>query len=268
MLLRIPTLSLMIFVVGCTTGPNNPSFPLDTDQANHALSVMSEHPRPLVRPLVVIGGTWDYLSAPLYKWHFHRISGDDRIVEVSVGFCSSFDECRQMLIDAVDKALPTSDPNFPAEGGRGGASMGGLAARFAAAPSDNPAKPRRLRIARLFSIASPQNGATLVETFGFTQFHRDMQHGSPFLTSLAKCDANARYEMVSYVRLGDGIVGQENAAPPHRVPIWVPTPAFETAHAGALSDPRILADIAKRLRGERPYAQEPLTPLPGVSVAN
>lgn len=256
-------------VVGCAVQPNNPSFPLDTAQAQRALAIMSEHPRPLARPLIVVGGFWDFhITAPLYKWHFQRITGDDRIVTVSVAFCDSFDACRQKVIDAVDKAFPNEDPNFTTEVDVVGASLGGLAARYAAAPSSDPARPRRLRMARLFSVASPHTGATLAVTFAFTQFHRDMIPGSPFLESLARSDAHATYQHFPYVLLGDGIVGDENAAPPNQIPLWLPTPAFELSHVGAMTDPRILADIAKRLRGERPFSHLPLTPLPEPYMTN
>ena len=248
---------------GCATQPTNPSFPLNMDQAERALAYMSEHPRPLDRPLVVIGGFWDpNISPPLYRWHFHRISGDDRIVPVSIGFCGSFEQCRQEIIEAVDRAFPSSDPTYTTEVDVVGASLGGLAARFAAAPSPDSAHPRRLKIARLFSIASPQRGATLAAAIGFTQFHRDMSPGSPFLEALASADAQATYELYPYVRLGDGVVGDQNAAPPHQSPLWLPTPPLQLAHAGAMTDPRILADIARHLRDEHPFTHTPPAPLP------
>ncbi len=256
-------LPLLLLTIGCAAPqPNNPSFPLGVDQAQRALDYMSPHPRPLDRPLLVVGGFWDFgVSPPLYKWHFHRISGDDRIVPVSIAFCGSFHECRAALIDAVDRAFPTDDPEFTTEV----ASLGGLAARFAAAPSPDPASPRRLKIARLFSIASPQSGATLAADFGFTQFHRDMRPGSAFLETLASEDAEATYTLYPYVRLGDGIVGDQYAAPPNQSPLWLPTPPLQSAHAGAMTDPRILADIARHLRGEHPFSNAPTAPLPPVA---
>jgi hypothetical protein len=254
--------------IGCAARPQptNPSFPLGLDQANRALAFMSAHPRSLDRPLLVVGGFWDFgVSPPLYKWHFHRISGDNRIVGVSIAFCGSFHECRQALIEAVDRAFPTDDPDFTTEVDVVGASLGGLAARFAAAPSPDPANPRRLKIARLFSIASPQNGATLAVDFGFTQFHRDMRPGSAFLETLASEDVHATYTLYPYVRLGDGIVGDQYAAPPNQSPLWLPTPPLQSAHAGALTDPRILADIARHLRGEHPFTTAPPAPLPDLA---
>ena len=133
--MRFSCLIIFAFLgaVGCAVQPNNPSFPLEKAQAERALSVMAEHPRPLARPLLLVGGFWDFhLSTPLYRWYFHRTSGDDRIVCVNVAFCGSFDECRRKLIEAVDEAFPNRDPQFTTEVDVVGASLGGLVARFAA----------------------------------------------------------------------------------------------------------------------------------------
>src|SRR5260221_10617920 len=98
-------LPLLLLALACASQPSNPSFPLTTDQAQRPLDYMSSHPRHLDRPLLVVGGFWDFnISPPLYRWHFNRISGDDRIVTVSLGLCGSFDDCRRALIDAVDHA--------------------------------------------------------------------------------------------------------------------------------------------------------------------
>lgn len=263
-LVVVPLLALI--TAGCSNAPapTNPSFPVTFSEARQALREMSAHPRPLDRPLVVIGGFLDpNVSPPLYKMHFQRLAGgDDRIVTVSVGFCGSFDECRQKVLDAVDRACPSSDPTWTTEVDVVGASLGGLVARYAAAPSDDPAKPRRLKIARLFSISSPQRGATLANTLGFTRYHRDMRPGSAFLQSLANHDATAAYQLYPYVRLHDEIVGEQYAAPPDRDPLWLPNPPLALSHAGAMADERILADIGLRLRGEPPLSREPASPLP------
>src|SRR5436305_13562836 len=112
MRINIYILLAALTTIGCAARPQptNPSFPLGLDQANRALAFMSAHPRSLDRPLLVVGGFWDFgVSPPLYKWHFHRISGDNRIVGVSIAFCGSFHECRQALIEAVDRAFPSND---------------------------------------------------------------------------------------------------------------------------------------------------------------
>ena len=70
------------------------------------------------------------------------------------------------------------------------------------------------------------------------------------------------YRIYPYVRLGDIVVGPENAAPAGQTPWWVHNPPLRSAHLAAAVDDRILADIARRLRGETPFAQDPPAPLP------
>jgi len=259
----ITVLSIPFLFTACAARPTNPSFPLTFSDAGKAVDEMRAEPRPLSRPLVIIGGFGDpNVSPPLFKNFFQTISRDSQIITVSVCFCQSFNECRQKVIEAVDKAWPTTDPDFTAEVDVVGACLGGLVARHAAAPSDDPAHPRRLKISRLFSISSPHTGATLARLVSLTSYHRDMRPNSAFLNKLAQHDAKATYELYPYVRLHDEIVGARHAAPPGVDPIWLPNPPLTMAHFGAMIDVRILADIARRLRGEEPFAQFPATPLP------
>jgi hypothetical protein len=260
----VPLLAFLSLACANAPQPTNPSFPVTFSQARDVLHDLSTHPRPLNRPLLIIGGYLDpNLSPPLDKMHFrHMAGGDDRIVTVSVGFCGSFAECREKVLDAVDRAFPSTDPTWTTEVDVVGASLGGLVARYAAAPSDDAAHPRRLKVARLFSISSPHEGAALANVIALSQFHRDMRPGSPFMTTLAAHDAEATYQLYPYVRLDDEIVGEQNAAPPDRVPLWLPNPPLQPSHGGAMADPRILADIYLRLRGDPPLSHEPASPLP------
>ena len=87
-----------------------------------------------------------------------------------------------------------------------------------------------------------------------------MRADSEFLAMLNEGLADANYELLCYTRLGDWIVGVENAAPPGHTAWWVPSPPMSFAHLGAATDTRILADIARRLRGETPLTTEPPVP--------
>lgn len=256
---------LMNLLGGCYSPQTvNPSFSVTFDEAKEALDVMRANPRRLARPLVIVGGFMDpNVSPPLFDHFFRGVTGDTRIVTVSIGFCNSFDECRKRIIDAVDKAYPSDDPLWTTEVDVVGASLGGLASRYAAAPSNDPAHSRRLRIARLFSISSPHMGATLAEKVALTDFHRDLRPGSVFLKRVAEADAEAKYELFPYVHLGDEIVGEQYAAPPGVTPFWLSSPPLIQAHAAAMIDGRILADISRRLRGETPFTNLPATALPG-----
>ena len=63
----------------------------------------------------------------------------------------------------------------------------------------------------------------------------------------------AGYELVCYAHTNDAIVGARNTAPPGVEPIWTQgTLVF--SHSTARFDRRILADIALRLRGEKPLS--------------
>jgi pimeloyl-ACP methyl ester carboxylesterase len=256
-------LSLPFIFTACSAGPNNPSFPVTFSEASQAVAQMRSDPRPLPRPLVIIGGFWDpNVSPPLFKNWFKGVTSDGQIITISVGLCGSFEECRRRVIEAVDAACPTADPDFTAEVDVVGASLGGLVARHAAAPSDDPTHPRRLRIARLFTISTPHSGARLAQLVSLTDYHRDMRPNSLFLQRLAAFDAAVTYELYPYVRLSDEIVGARHAAPPGKQPFWLPNPPLKIPHLGAMMDVRILADIARRLRGETPFTHFPPTPLP------
>ena len=58
------------------------------------------------------------------------------------------------------------------------------------------------------------------------------------------------------------MVSEENTAPYNQQTRWVSRPAFGFGHFGAMTDARIIADIARRLRNEEPWSQDPPEPLP------
>jgi pimeloyl-ACP methyl ester carboxylesterase len=219
--------------------------------------------RPLDRPLIIVGGFLNpNFSTMYFATYFQRITCDSRVIPVSLGTCTSFEECRQRIIAAVDQTCPNDDPNWTASVDVIGLSLGGLAARYAAAPSRDATHARRLRIARLFTISSPHTGATLAATISLIQFHRDMRPGSEFLQWVASADTSAAYELYPYVHLNDDIVGEHNAAPPGVNPWWLPNSPPISPHLSAMLDERILADISRRLRNEQPFTRAPAQALP------
>jgi hypothetical protein len=90
----------------------------------------------------------------------------------------------------------------------------------------------------------------------------DMRPGSEFIGRLAGLMAERDYELYPYVRLGDTWVGAGNTAPEGDVAWWMSNAPFEAAHMTAFTDPRIRADVSRRLRGEAAYGTEPRAPLP------
>lgn len=254
----IAVVLLVLPIAGC--GPRNPSFALSANQANVDLSAMRRDPKPLQRPLIIVAGYGDPGFADA---HIRDVMGpcldDDRIIQVAFSGAKTFDDCRQILIDAVDKAFPGPDAARTVEVDVVANSMGGVIARYAADPSVGD---RYLWVARLFTISAPHRGANMANVPFANELMVDMRPGSEFLIGLNERNKDPDYELIPYARIGDTWVGEQNTAPPGQVPWWVPNRAFEPAHLTAYGDPRILADILRRLRGETPYTTEPRAPWP------
>jgi hypothetical protein len=238
----------------------NPSFTISREQARVALRMMQDDPRSLKRPLVILGGFADLgFGSARATSLCRRVFNDDRVLVVNFIGCTSFAQCRAKVIRAVNAAFPPDDQNATAEVDIIGLSMGGLVARVAA-DLDVPGEPR-LRIARLFTVSSPLRGAKLARyPLVLTSMHRDLREGSRLIARLNA--SPPAYPIYAYTHLHDPIVGEELAAPAGERPWWLDGPPLLDSHYGAMNDERILADIARRLRGEEPFAQEPRAPLP------
>jgi pimeloyl-ACP methyl ester carboxylesterase len=265
---RCITIVVLLMIAGCATStPVNPSFPISPEHAREILTVDSTYPRPLKRPLVIIGGFLDPGIAQLVLTHdFKQYTHDNRIIGVSLGLSFDPDVYRKLIIEAVDKAFPATDPIHTTEVDVIGYSMGGLAARYSAI---TPAPGRRLKIARLFTVASPHRGARTVEQipFNLVPLQKQMRPGSAFLNSINNsADPGGVFPVYSYVVLGDRVVGASYASPPGQNPWWVSAPVFPSSHDDALFDPRIRADILSRLRGDDPLSHDPPTPLPPIKA--
>ena len=261
-----------VIVVALFTGPGcaparlrvNPSFDVSTRGAKAAMGTMAQQPKWLARPLVILGGFGDpgWISFKVRSKMSKLFDRADRdpILVVNFPATSNFEQCRRRVVRAVDEAFPSDEPGQTVEVDVIGISMGGLVARVAAEMS--PPGERRLRVARLFTLSSPLRGARLAERHPIvlTTMHRDMRAGSALLRELA--GRKPGYAIVSYTRLDDNVVGEAYAAPDGQAVWWLDGAPLEHAHWAALDDPRILADIARRLRGEAPFTTGPPAPLP------
>jgi hypothetical protein len=248
---------------GCVTQPVNRSFNVSAPDARRALREMRDWPQPLERPVIVLDG----LGPPMASWmlagELKRVLGDDRVLGVTFAFSDTFDNCRGHLVRAVEKHFPSDDPLRTTEVDVVAVSMGGVVARYAATPPA-ASSGKRLTIHRLFTISSPHRGAEMAglpALLGRKQL--DMREGSAFLRDLARREREtADYQIVPYARLGDAVVGEQNTAPAGETPRWLPNLPLEPAHLGCFTDPRIVADIVRRLRGEPPFSTDPPEPLP------
>lgn len=253
---------------GCSTSPRNPSFDVSAAQARRALREMRQSPRDLERPVLVLDG----IGPPLASWiltdRLKRLVGDRRVVGVTFAFAGSFEDCRGRVVAAVERHFPSDDPHYTREVDVVGVSMGGVVARYAASPPAG-ARGKRLRVATLFTISSPHRGAEMAALPALLgRLQVDLREGSTFLRRLDRREAAAQAparRVVAYARLGDQVVGEHNAAPPGHAPLWLPSLPLEPAHLTCFTDPRIVADIARRLRGEPPLAAGPPRPPPNRS---
>ena len=251
----------ILFAFGCASDVN-PSFQLTSADAKVAWSAMADDQKPLARPILILGGIYDPgLAAAKVERSLREITGEadhDRIVHVGFLDTLSFDGAAAKAIEVLDKHLPSNDPSRTIEVDVIGFSMGGLVARYAASDLYATESGRRLRIARLFTVSSPHQGAKLAWVPMPDSRVSDMRSGSDFLKQLNA--ESQSYEIIAYARLGDEVVGEENAAPPGQSPYWLSKQVF--SHASAYSDTRILADVARRLRDETPFTRGPASPLP------
>jgi len=260
-------LSLMAIIplfTGCASAQNNPSFPVTLTAAHAAVMDMIHNPKPLPRPLVIIGGYEDPgILQMISSQYFQAIAQNPKIITVSLNGCGSFDECRARILAAVDSACPSADPNWTADVDVVGISLGGLAARACAAPPQSTSIPQRLKIIRLFTLSSPLAGAKVAK-LGFTSFQKEIRPDSDLQKYLTSVDPDPKYEIYSYVHLGDEMVGSENAAIPGRNPYWLPNIPLVPLlpHEEMMIDERAYADIARRLRGETPLTLPNPSPLP------
>jgi hypothetical protein len=257
-------LLLGVLLTGCAV-PSNPSFPLTRRQARLDLDTMARNPKRAARPVLFLGAYMDvgYATSEL-KAQLGRVISNDRFLTVTFINCASFDECRRRVIEKVERELPSRDTRRTVEVDVVGVSMGGLVGRYAAQPS---LSDKQLRVVRLFTIATPHRGAMLGTNMYIDPLARQMRSGSSFIEQLNRPANRGSYQLVPYVWTNDNIVGAGNAAPPRRNPWWLPPVAFLAPHIGPMYDPRVIADIARRLRGEKPYTVEPPAPLPPGATA-
>lgn len=278
----------LIAATGCHLNhPHNPDLGVTRDQASSLLEKMRRDPKPLPRPVLVLGGWADpgFATNDL-RSHIRSITTKDHpVIGVSFFGVSSYEQAGRRVRRVAAEALNERDraaaakskpartqPDAPIDVDVVAFSMGGIVARSLArdltnqptdrAKRDHASLPIRLRITRLFTISAPHRGAKLARLPSWDPVVSRLNPDGEYIDKLNDGWESIGYELHCYVRLGDGIVGAPNAAPPGVTPRWVETPPLGDGHNGARSDPRILADIARRLRGEAPIFRDPPPPLP------
>lgn len=207
--------------------------------------------RTLTRPVVCVAGwrAWPVLAWQLARAIERTTSSPQLVLPVSHTRCGTMACAAGRMVRAVRENFGEGAPGETAEVDVVAVSMGGLAARLAA--MERPGE-MRLAVKRLFTLATPHRGAKLTRIATPDQASRDMTPGSDFLSMLDAGLSAASYELVCYARLNDWWVGATRTAPEGHTPIWVEPPRWTLSHLLVSRDPRILADVGTRLRGEGP----------------
>ncbi len=253
-----------IFTIPAT----NPDFPVSYAEADSDLARMRGAPVPLMRPLLIFSGyRAPWIPAERLAKKLRRITSTPGMIR-TVAY-PQFGEIPRAVALALGAAKPDGDGSTePVD--VIGISMGGLIGRAAAAGAratgearmfDDPLIPtpkfevptRRLRVVNLFTLASPHQGAILAEVTTPDPAAEDMLRGSGFLRALDEALPTAEYTLTCYARIRDGWVGATRTAPPGYQPIWT-SGLLWGSHFSISDDPRIVADICRRLRGETPLA--------------
>lgn len=216
-----------------------------------ALAAMRASPGALARPVVVLGGyrSWPMMARTLRNELAGLTSAaDEQMLDVSYSLRGDFDAAVRVARARI-AAWQTAVATGVAELDVVGISMGGLVGRALAMGWGGPA----LRVVRLFTLASPHRGALLAERIAPEPAARGMRAGSAMLRRLDEGLAEGQYTLVPYAVLNDTWVGATRTAPPGHEPIWTAGTRV-LSHFMASESPGIIADVARRLRGEAALA--------------
>lgn len=201
------------------------------------------------RPLLVLSG---WRAPPIAAWSLARTlrplgGGGPPVVHLSFMLRNDLGSMASLVRRRVHERLGAD-----AAGGIDvvGVSMGGLVARAAAIAEGKGGAPP-VRIARLFTLATPHRGAKLARYIAPDAAARAMRPGSEALRQLDEHLAMTVPSLTCYARLHDTWVGATNTAPPGHEPIWLDGPRVGAHHLISL-DRRIVLDVALRLAGDAP----------------
>ena len=259
----------------------NLAFPTSTAEAIQILLRLARQPVVLPRPVLLLNGyRGPDFQVLLLKEHLrqHTNPANSDWLAVSYLTASDLPDMVRRVMRSVHQRWPELQTHHNETAGQTipldvvAISMGGIVAKLAAvglaAVGPAPLGPRgpdlpRLNISRLFTLATPHQGSRLADMIAPDDAAAAVKSGSPILARLHAiwmADERLRtIEQVCYTRLDDRWVGASRAAPPGQLPIWLEG-CGPASHGTVTRDPRILADLILRLRGESPLAHATAPP--------
>lgn len=239
----------------------NPAITMERDELDAEWERLTANPVGLERPVVVFGG-WHALPSmadrALSRLCDATSQDEDDFLNVSFPLTISIGAAADHAVRRVDRRWPSDSDTETVEVDVVAVSMGGLVAREAALREPIRGGPRkRLKIRRLYTLATPHRGAGLARYIYIDPASRDMRPGSKYLQELDTREIG--YEIVPYAHLNDTWVGATRAAPPGRHALWT-RGTLLISHFTVTINRLVLADIARRLRGEEPIMVEGAAP--------
>lgn len=219
----------------------------DEGEARTQLKALAVQEVKLRRPVVILAGLGDVgLHAGRCRGELRKYIDSGEIVVVTFFGIDDLRRCAVKVIQRTHTSFEGSVEGETAEVDVIGISMGGVVARLAA-EDEGVLKlaGRRLKVRRLYTMASPLQGAKLAALPALSRVHTQLRKDSEVIVGLNRQEPP--YEVVSYARRGDGVVGEANAALPGREALVVDAPGIEGAHWGVITDPRVVLDLVRRL---------------------
>jgi hypothetical protein len=235
----------------------NPDFQVPPGGLRAEFARMAASPTTAPRPLITLSG-WRAIALPsqVLAGRLRRLIGQVETLSLCFTLINRFDQAADHLVRRINRRFPNGDAGQTVEVDVVATSMAGLVSRLAAIRTDGRA---RLRIARLFTLATPHRGAVIANRIAPDPTVRDMKPGSALLEKLDAALPDAEYELVCYARLRDAWVDARIAAPRSQEPFWVPGSLLWSHHT-VTTDRLIIADIARRIRDEDPLARRGSAP--------
>lgn len=258
---QLGMLSLRATLAAVGRGGADPSFPLTRGQVEEEHARLGRSPAGLCRPVVILNG---YHTPPQVAW-WARLQLCRLTSQKAEDFLTVSYTAETLIERAAERAIAAVERRWPSGGGGVGdgtievdvvgISMGGLVARFAALEAERRSHPlrsytpgkTRLRIANLYTFATPHQGSLRAALMAPDAAARDMKPTSRFLEVLNGVERG--YPVVSYTQRRDGLIAPAAAAPKGETAI-VGSGSRMMSHFTAVHNPWFLADLARRLRSE------------------
>jgi pimeloyl-ACP methyl ester carboxylesterase len=237
--LAVLALTWGIFLSGCSAAEKKRSLQVAADQreAELDLKAMAGAPKPLPRPVLLLTGWME----PPSNWGRFRTW-----LESATCGCERQIVCLDLrgpggLAAAVEKVLAAGEELGEVD--VVAHSAGGLVAREAARGVHGD---RRLRIARLFAIATPHHGSpwgNLWPILPYPLQAADCRPASDFLVSLDRDASTVSMRIANYWSEGDVVVPRESAAAVGAEQHLYARPKGFFIHRRCAADPRLARDV-------------------------